>query len=76
MPQQSGWVRPEGGAPSETRASGYEPFDRRVASRARITGRGAAVSVASTGAVQIRPDHLYAPTTRQPPCGCSPADPG
>ena len=39
--QQPGWVRPEGGAPSEKRASGYEPFDRSVASRARNTGRGA-----------------------------------
>ena len=59
--QQSGWVRPEGGAPGEKRASGYEPFDRSVASRARITGRAVrAVSVASAGAVQIRPGH---------PCG-------
>jgi len=41
VPQQPGWVRPEGGAPSEKRASGYEPFDRSAASRARITGRGA-----------------------------------
>ena len=57
VPRQPGWVRPEGGAPSETRASGYERFDSSVASRARITGRGAAVSVASTGAAQIRPEH-------------------
>ena len=41
VPRQPGWVRPEGGAPSETRASGYEPFDHSAASRARITGRGA-----------------------------------
>lgn len=39
--QQPGWGKPEGGAPSEKRASGYETFDRSVASRARITGRGA-----------------------------------
>jgi hypothetical protein len=41
--KQPGWVRPEGGAPSEKRASGYEPFDRRVASLARITDPAAAL---------------------------------
>ena len=74
--QQSGWVRPEGGAPSEKRASGYEPFDRSVASGPGSSGAVQAVSVASTGAMQIPREHPDGTMTRRPPCGCSPADPG
>ena len=47
-------------------------------SRARPGSPGAvrAVSVASAGAYRSARATLMAPMTRQPPCGCSPADPG
>src|SRR5689334_8230446 len=56
VPQQPGWVRPEGRAPSE---KGPQAMSRSLAvSRAEPGSPGAvqAVSVASTVAVQIRPD--------------------
>ena len=59
VPQQPGWVRPEGGAPSE---KGPQAMSRSIAvSRAGPGSPGAvqAVSVASTGAVQIRAGHPY-----------------
>jgi hypothetical protein len=59
MPQQPGWVRPEGGAPSEKGASGYEPFDRCAASRARITGRGAGGIGGQHRRRQIPCEHPY-----------------
>jgi hypothetical protein len=59
VPLQSEWVRPEGGAPGEKRASGYEPFDRSAASRPGLPGAVRAVPVASAGAVQIPREHPY-----------------
>lgn len=74
--QQSGWVRPEGGRPAR---KGPQAMSRSIAvSRAgpRSPGAVQAVSVASTGAMQIPREHPDGTMTRRPPCGCSPADPG
>ena len=55
VPQQSGWVRPEGGAPGE---KGPQAMSRSIAvprAGPGLPGAVRAVSVASTGAVQIPP---------------------
>src|SRR6478672_12558620 len=75
VPRQPGWVRPEGGAPGERRASGYEPSERSAAApdyRARCGWYRWLAPAPRRFPVST----LMASMTRQPSCGCPPADPG